>query len=131
MLYRYPNTLLDISAQSEAQTGAAYAVVPASNDDQSDSEQPFRVAFHAKQSGGASSPTTDVVLQTSADNEHWADVIGATQLTADGEVDEISTSVALGPFVRAVTRLGGGTLPAHSAKVVLLSTGNYRLVAQG
>ena len=127
-IYRHIATLLDVTtATDQAQTGSAYAVLPLDGDRQNDAQQGWRVFFDATQSGGATSPTTDVVLETSHDGTNWVQVAQATQLTADGEVHEFAAVSALGPYVRASTVLGGGTPPSHTATVKLASSGPFRL----
>jgi hypothetical protein len=127
-LHRHSAVLFALTeASAEAQTGSSYAVLPADGDGQADSAQGFRALISATQSGGATSPTTDVKVETSADGTNWVEVAGSTQLTADGSTYEFKALEALGPLVRARTALGGGTLPSHTAKVVLVSNGPFRL----
>ncbi len=127
-VYRHLVTLLDVTTGTDkAQTGGTYAVLPLDGDRQSDAQQGWRVFFDATQSGGATSPTTDVVLETSHDGTNWVQAVKATQLTQDGEIHEFATVIALGPYVRAITAVGGGTAPTHTATVKLASNGPFRL----
>ena len=127
--HRHTATLLDVSeATATAQTGSTYSVVPADGDGQADSAQGFRAFLFATQSGGATSPTTDVKVETSPDGTNWIEVASITQLTADGSKGELDAITALGPNVRARTLLAGGTAPNHTAKVVLASNGPFRLL---
>lgn len=89
----------------------------------------WAVGFVVTQSGGASSPTTDCALQHSIDKTNWIDVEVSTQLTADGTAKEITAIAALGPYFRVITKLGGGTKPTATAKVVLACTGPFKLTA--
>lgn len=129
--HRHTATLLQfVDTKNASQTGSVYAVVPADGDGQVDSNQGFRVFIFATQAGGATSPTTDIKIETGPDGTNWVEVATMTQLTADGNRGEFKSITALGPFVRARTVLGGGTLPNHTAKVVLASDGPFRLLAK-
>ena len=76
------------------------------------------LVLHLTQSGGASSPTSQILIQTSPDKDAWIDVAEGTQLTADGTKDEIKDpTLPLLRYVRAKTVVGGGTAPTHSAVV--------------
>ncbi len=122
------STLLDVSqATNTAQTGSTYLLLPVSGDSVPSTAQSLRVFFHATLSGGATSPTVDVRLQTSDDKTNWINVTSMTQLTAAIPRHEFVTVSALGPYVRAITELGGGTVPNHTAKVVLASNGGFAL----
>ena len=75
------------------------------------------------QAGGASSPTSKVVIQTSPDNSSWIDLCTSTQLSADGTLNEIKDpTLPVLRYIRAKTVLGGGTKPTVSAVVWLAST---------
>ena len=127
-LYRHTRALLAvITAANTDQTGSKKVVLPSDGDRVSDQAQAYRVFFDITQSGGVTAPTTDVKLQTSHDKTNWVTVASATQLTADGEVHELADVTALGPFVRAITQLGGATKPNHTAIVVLASNAPFRL----
>lgn len=129
-LHRHTATLLAVTeAVALGQIGATYVVLPADGDNVADKDQSFRVFFHATQANGAASPTTDVRLETSGDKTNWIPVANATQLAQDGQVHEFKDVTALGPYVRAVTQLGGGTKPDHTATVQLVSNGPFRLKA--
>lgn len=129
MLYRHHADLLDQSTDTnQGVVGNTYRVQPIDADHVKDTEQEYRVLLFAQQTGGATSPTTDVRLETSVDKARWVNVAAATQLTQDGSVTEIKSPTALGPFVRAVTQLGGGTKPNHKAKVTLLSNAPFKVV---
>jgi len=130
-LFRNVHTLLDMPvAKSESQTGSGYRVVPNEGDDVGDTAQLFRVFFDLTQSGGASSPTTEASLETSWDAESWFKVVGSSQVNADGTTHEWKEAAALGPWVRATTKLGGGTPPSHKVTVKLCSTAPFRLRAE-
>ena len=125
-LYRHLRTLLTVSeATAEAQTGKTYAVLPSDGDSVGDHQQSWRAFIDLTQSGGDTSPTTDCALQTSHDGQSWITVASATQLTEDGEGHEIKDLSVLGPYVRAVTTLGGGGAPSHTVTVKLASTGPF------
>jgi len=128
-LYRHSASLLKVApAVATGQIGSTYVVLPADGDGVADKDQSFRVFFHATQAGGADAPTTEVRLQTSDDKVNWLQVASATQLNQDGAVHEFKDAAALGPYVRAVTQLGGATKPDHTASVRLVSDGPFRLL---
>ena len=81
------------------------------------------------QSGGASSPTSQIKIQTSPDNVNWVDNVESTQLTATGDKAETKSHATLPilRYVRAVTTLGGGTNPNHTSEVRIISNGPFRL----
>ena len=129
-LHRHTASLLSVtSAVATDQIGSSFVVLPADGDRLNDKDQSFRAFFHATQEGGVTAPTTDVRLETSDDKTNWVSVVAATQQTQDGSVHEFKDITALGPFVRAVTQLGGGTKPDHTATVQLVSNGPFRLKA--
>jgi len=128
-LHRHTATLLEVTeATSEDQTGSTWAVLPSEGDGVADPSQGFGVFITATQDGGATSPTTDVTVETSVDGDNWVEVASATQLTADGTQTEMDTIDNLGPYVRATTTLGGGTAPDHTVSVVLTSDAPFKLV---
>ena len=130
-LFRHLRTLLTVSeATDEAQTGKTYAVLPSDGDSVGDHQQSWRAFIDISQSGGDTSPTTDCALQTSHDGDSWITAASATQLTGDGEGHEMKELAALGPFVRAVTTLGGGSNPSHTVTVKLASTGPFSTQAK-
>ena len=127
-LHRHTRALLAVTtAVDSGQIGSTYVVLPAEGDRVRDNEQSYRVFLDATQEGGATAPTTDVRLETSHDKQNWVNVASATQLTQDGEIHEFKAVTALGPYVRAVTQLGGATKPNHTAVVVLVSNAPFRL----
>ena len=129
-LYRHTRPLLVVSTPTDTgQVGATHVVLPSDGDRVADQAQSYRVFFDATQEGGATGPATDVRLETSHDKQNWVNVASATQLTQDGQVHEFKDVTALGPFVRAVTQLGGATKPNHTAVVVLASNAPFRVKA--
>jgi len=128
-VHRNTAKLLSVApATDTGQVGSTYLVLPSDGDRLNDKDQSFRVFLHGTQAGGATGPTTDIRLETSDDKTNWVTAASATQLAQDGAVHEFKDVTALGPFVRAVTQLGGDTKPNHTAKVVLASNGPFRLV---
>lgn len=129
-VYRNVHTLLAVTeATDQAQTGTTYAVLPQDGDKLNDAQQGWYAFFDLTQSGGATSPTTDAVLETSHDGTNWVPAVSATQLSQDGEGHEFKAITALGPYVRAITAVGGATAPNHTATVKLASNGPFRLKA--
>ena len=132
--YKNMATLLAVStAVATDQTGTTYRIETNSEDGIPDTEQDFQFYFYGSQSGGASSPTSQLKIQTSPDNENWADLVESTQLTADGDLAETKSHATLPllKFVRAVTVLGGGTKPNHTCEVRIVSNGSFRCKTVG
>ena len=128
-LFHAQATLLQTEESSaEDQTGTTYVLLADGGDSVPDHSQEYRVWFLITQIGGASSPTTDCILETSPDGDTWVTAASATQLTADGSVGEWKEIAALGSQIRVRTVLGGGTPPEHTATVILASTGGMRLL---
>jgi len=122
-VYKYKKLLLAItSAVNSNQTGSKHVILEGNH---GDTELAFKVWFDLTQAGGATSPTTKAILQTSHDGVSWADIVESTQLTADGALSEWKVATDIGPFVRVVTVLGGATLPNHTAAVYLLSHNHF------
>ncbi len=132
--YKNMATLLAVTtAVATDQTGTTYRIETNSEDGIPDTEQDFQFYFYCSQSGGASSPTSQLKIQTSPDNENWADLVESTQLTADGDLAETKSHATLPllKFVRAVTVLGGGTNPNHTCEVRIVSNGSFRCKTVG
>lgn len=111
--------VLAVVSATASTTGDAYDLNEIENTSE---DELYFLAVHLTQSGGASSPTSKVTVQTSPDKTTWIDVVSSTQLTADGTVDEIKDpTLPLLRYIRAKTVLGGGTAPTHSAVVFLTS----------
>ena len=128
-LYKNMAVLLLVStAVNTDTTGDAYRIETSSEDGIYDHDQDYQFYFNATQSGGASSPTSQVKIQTSPDGESWMDTVESTELTADGSKVETksTTTLPLMKYVRAVTTLGGGTKPHHAVEVRILSTAPFR-----
>ena len=129
-LFKNMATLLAVStAVATDQTGNTYRVETSTEDGIPDTEQEFQVYFYGSQSGGATSPTSQVKVQTSPDGAQWADLVESTELTADGDLAEVKTHATLPMlrYLRAVTTLGGGTNPDHTCEVRVVSNGTFRL----
>ena len=130
MLFLFLRPLLALTeAASADQTGTTYRLTPGESDGVSDASQLFKAFIDVSQSGGATSPTVDVVVETSHDGQSWVPVAYATQLTGDSSGHELKELVALGPYVRAKSVLGGGTKPDHTVSVKLASNGDFKLQA--
>ena len=122
-------TLLAVTtAVATNQTGTTYRIESNAEDGVKDHEQDFQVFFYGNQSGGASSPTSQMVLQTSPDNVNWYTVAESTEVTATGDLAETKDvdGAPLLKYVRAKTVLGGGTNPNHTCEVRLVSNGSIR-----
>lgn len=130
-IFRNTRTLLSLTtAAAQPQDGTAYAILPKQGDGVSEADQRFRVFFDGVMTGGAGTPTVDARLVTSHDKTNWIVVASMTQLTgANPSRHEFVEVSALGPYVKAVTLLGGTTLPNHTATIVLASNGSFELKA--
>lgn len=111
---RHKNTLLSNAGPLAVDTnGTAYRVEtqPGTEVDEAELDVRFYVAW--TQAGGATSPTSQVIIQHSPDGTSWVNLVSGTQLTADGSQAQVldSTTIALMPYVRAILDVGGGTAP--------------------
>jgi hypothetical protein len=130
---RHTYKILDDSTPNDGDVvGHEHTVVPSDLDNVGDADQAWHVFVAATQSGGATSPTTDVIVETSFDGgSTWAEVASATQLTGDGGKPELIALKALGPRLRATKKLGGGTKPNSTAVVLLASNGLFKAADTG
>lgn len=129
--FRVSTKLLSIPTTSQVAVttdGTAYRVLPDTADDQSDVAQDYKLATNLNVSGGTS-PTAQIVLQTSVDGSSWIDIASGTQRTAAGAYREVvdTNGAVLLPWVRARVVLGGTANPSVDASVELVSTGGFRL----
>ena len=128
-LYKNMAVLLLVStAVNTDQTGDTYRVETSGEDGVLDHDQDYQFYFRSTQSGGASSPTSQIKIQTSPDGDNWVDLVESTELTADGTKVETKSSATLPllKFVRAITSLGGGTKPHQTCEVRIVSTAPFR-----
>ena len=130
---RHTIQILDDSTPNDGDVvGNEFTVIPSDLDDVSDADQKWHVLVSATQSGGVTSPTTDVTIETSFDGgTTWFAVAGATQLTGDGGAPELLDLKALGSRIRASKKLGGGTKPNSTAVVRLASNGLFKAADTG
>lgn len=126
-MFRYEKTLLSqqAAAINVDQIGTPLQIIPSARDKVTEPAQGFYAWFRVTQTGGVTSPTTDVKLQTSQDKVNWVDAVAATQLTANGGLTELKAIPALTKWVRAVSVLAGATKPDHTVQVVLLSNAHF------
>lgn len=118
MVYPHANSLLSLSAASTAnQTGNKYVIIAR------DERDPIyaAVAITVSQSGGASSPTVSVIVESSADGTNWVE-LHKVDLSSTTTVTELEAADVVGPYVRARSVLGGGTLPSHTFDAKLLTS---------
>lgn len=130
---RHTTKILDDSTpNADDVTGNEFTVIPSDIDDVNDADQKWHVLISATQSGGVTSPTTDVSVETSFDGgTTWVAVANATQLTGDGGTPELIELKALGPRIRASKKLGGATPPNSTAVVRLASNGLFKAADTG
>lgn len=124
-LFLVPNsTPINVST-----SGTAWRVLPDASDNQGDAVQDFKFVTSFTMSGGAGSPTAQVVIQGSMDGTDWIDLATGASRTADGTYKELldNTSMPLLPFIRARFSLGGTTAPNVYGVVDLISTAAFQL----
>lgn len=93
--------------------GTAFRWQPDSSGQVDEFELDARFVIRHTHTGGATSPTSQLVILHSADGVNWVTALAGTQRSADGTYTEVldSTSIALLPYVRASLDVGGGTAP--------------------
>ncbi len=130
---RHTFKILDDPNPNNSDTvGNVHTVVPSDIDDIDDASQKWHFVVTVSQANGATSPTTDVIVETSFDGgTNWAEVGKTTQLTADGSATELVAPTALGSLVRAKKVLGGGGKPDSTAVVLLASNGLFKAADTG
>lgn len=111
------------------QNGPGVRILPDQSDRLNDSVQEFKFITLLVVSGGASSPTAQLVIQGSIDGITWVDLVLGTVRTDPGTYAEAldSATVGLLPWVRARLVLAGGTAPSAVASVDIVSTGGFSL----
>lgn len=114
---------------SATANGTPWRVLPDASDGQGDSVQDFKFVATLTMSGGAGSPTAQVVIQGSMDGADWIDLATGTSRTADGTYKEVldNTSMPLLPYIRGRFSLGGSTGPSVYGIVDLISTAAFQL----
>lgn len=122
MLAKSQILLLELTAATTVQTGAAKTVRDAQYDGVDAHEQTFLGVFELTATGGTS-PTVDATLQTSFDGTTWHTIASMTQLSGAGTQTEIKPISYLGPYNRAVVTPGGTAAPSVSGAVRLASSG--------
>lgn len=132
----FPNSanLLTTTAVVVTTTGSTYKILGSPRDDVSGAEQEFAFVFEGSQTGGASSPTADLKVQTSIDGSVWHDVCSATQMTSGAPaVSEFKQGAEDVPlvckYVRAKLTLAGGTNPTTTCSVNIISNGRFTIEA--
>ena len=121
--------ILSTAAVVVTTAGTGYRVLPAQNDEQTDDLQDFRFVTSMTFTGGATSPTAQLVIQGSVDGTTWMDLASGTSRTGAGTFMEVieSSGVALLPWIRARLVLAGGTNPTVYATVDVVSNGPFTL----
>jgi len=128
MFYPVPKTLQTITAVAVSTNGTAYIPVP-KEDAESNAITKVRALFYLDQSGGSSSPTSKLKIQTSVDAVYWADVVESSTLTTTDSLCEESPEIAIGPYVRSALVLSGGVAPTCTGYVCLICTAPLDLVS--
>ena len=130
-LFNKTATILDVTGKTATYDGAAYLLAPIDGDEIDGQNQEFRAFFVVTTTGGASTPTADLIVQTSNDNVNWLTWVAATQVTTATTLVELkgATSLDCGRYVRAKLSLGGGTAFTTAAKLQILSNGRFTATA--
>ena len=107
--------------------GQGQRILPDQSDRQSDSTQEFKFITVLVFTGGANSPTAQIIIQGSVDGVAWFDVLPGTDRTDPGTYNEAldSNTIGLLPWVRAKLVIAGGTAPGVVAAVDVVSTGPF------
>ena len=111
---RHKNTLLSSAGPLAVDTnGTTYRVETQPGTEVDEAELDVRFYVGWTQADGATSPTSQVVIQHSPDGVTWVTLVSGTQLTANGSQAQVldSTSISLMPYIRAILDVGGGTAP--------------------
>lgn len=126
---RITTSLLKTASVAVTTDGTAYRLLPEGQDRLMDDTQDYRFVTSLDFSGGASSPTAQIVIQGSIDGSSWIDLATGTSRTSAAVYREIidAASVPLLPWIRARVVLGGGTPPTVVAGVDIVSTGPFQL----
>ena len=111
------------------QNGPGVRILPDQSDRLNDSVQEFKFISLLTFSGGANSPTAQLIIQGSVDGFTWVDLVLGTVRTDPGTYAEAldSANVGLLPWVRAKLVIAGGTAPGVVASVDIVSTGGFQL----
>ncbi len=126
---RVTTPLLKTPSVAVTTDGTPYRVLPEGQDRLMDDTQDYRFVTSIDFSGGASSPTAQIVIQGSVDGSSSIDLATGTSRTTTALFREIVDTPAapLLPWIRARVVLGGGTPPTVIAQVDLVSTGPFQL----
>lgn len=113
--------LLISEVASSGQTGRSHRIIPALNS-HSDTDISFHAFVHMHMTGGASSPTVTVHLETSPNGTLWCAVGQPVVFDTAGDVCKLVPLETLCSYVRARIVLAGGTLPSYTGDVQLLAS---------
>lgn len=113
--------LMSASGQTASTDGTSYQLSPSGVP--ADAE--WGVWFSGVNNSGT--PTLDMKVQHSPDGVLWVDLVSATQLTTTDAAEYVEITTDFGPYVRAVSTLGG-TTPDYDVTVKLTSTAEIQTV---
>lgn len=128
--YRSATKLLAVTvATNTTQTGTAFRLAP---QDPATGAPVVKVSTVVSATGGASTPTAQVVLETSADGTTWLTAATGAARAADGQtyaevLDPANGFVEL--YVRARLVLAGGTPPSATCQVEVVADRAFVLLA--
>lgn len=128
--HRNATRLLSVTvAVNTNQTGTPFRIA---GQDPSLGPPAVKISTVVSASGGASTPTAQVVIETSADGITWIQAAQGTARAADASTyPEVldPTNGFLELFVRARLVLGGGTLPNATCQVEVVGDRPFVLIA--
>lgn len=130
-VFNYSQQLYNVSAKTASENGEVYEIKPVRHTDIDQSELELKAWCVVTTTGGASSPTADLVIETSADAVNWYTWDSITQITTATTSTQFlsTTDKVFFRYVRARLALGGGTAPTTTARVLLCSNGKFTLEA--
>lgn len=110
------------TAVNTDQTGATFNVRPPNG--AAPNAVGLVILGRLQQAGGATSPTSRVIIEFSMDGTEWFETpFDGLSLNADGSASRSVEMPVAARFVRARLDLGGGTLPTVSARVEIAADG--------
>lgn len=130
-LFHKSATIYTATAIIASATGAAYLLAPLDGDELDGQNQEFRAALVMTTTGGASTPTADLIIETSNDGTNWMTWVQSSQVTTATTLTEIkgASALDLGRYVRARVALAGGTPFTTTVSLAIVSNGRFTATA--
>lgn len=129
-MFPHAALLYSVTGKTADENGTAYLIAPSKSDELNSQDQEFRAWIVITTTGGTS-PTADVIIQTSHDGTNWTTWCQATQVTSATTQAELKAASALdlGRYVRARLDVGGTAVPTTAVTVYLCSNGKFTATA--